>query len=341
MYYGSRYKHKAIVGLSLIPPIIVAGLRYAVGTDYRTYVSIYENLSMLNQKEFLATNISGIEIGYYWLIKFSAGLYNDPKTMFILASALTIGFFYMGLKRFNPAHKAQIYFLYLMTIFPLTLNAVRQGIAMSICFFAFSYISEKKFKHYAFWLIAASLFHLSSIVLLPLYFINKLVKTTSLKDQYISLAKILSASLVLFILLPLVGSFFSSFSIFNRYAEYKYIVSEGKNYLFFLKATIMALVLILYKRIARLDNNAVFLTAFAVLEVACTTLGFALPILSRVSLYFAFYSIILLSYIPDVFSDRFGRYISKTAIIVYGFSFFILIYYVAAYSQVMPYMWAK
>ncbi|MCA9749224.1 MAG: EpsG family protein, partial [Romboutsia sp.] len=176
MHYGIKRKYNFMVIISLLIPIIIGGLRFNVETDYGNYVNIFNYVSELSFSQFLSQNTYGLEIGFFLIIKLSNLVVTSPDLMFAIANAITLIFFYIGLKRYSLKHTALVYTMYLFTIYPFTLNAVRQGISMSICFLAFSYLLEKRPKPYVFWIVTASFFHISSIVLLPFYFINKIIK---------------------------------------------------------------------------------------------------------------------------------------------------------------------
>ena len=68
----------------------------------------------------------------------------DARLVFLSTAFLTIAFFYLGMKRYQLRYPGLVFFLYLLTIFPATMNAVRQGVAMSIMFYAFTFVLDKK-----------------------------------------------------------------------------------------------------------------------------------------------------------------------------------------------------
>ena len=53
-------------------PVIIAAIRYRVGTDYNAYILIYNDMHKFSLADYLSSNIHGIEFGYFVLIKLRA-----------------------------------------------------------------------------------------------------------------------------------------------------------------------------------------------------------------------------------------------------------------------------
>jgi len=334
MYYGTKRNHKLIVGISLLIPIIIGGLRYNVGTDYPTYVAVYDQLSQLSLAQYLSLPSLDIEIGFYFLIKLSNLIMGNYIPLLLFSSFLTVFFFYLGLKRYNTKHTALVYFLFLTVVFPFSLNGIRQGIAISLCFLAFSFIIEHKPKKYILWIVVASLFHKSALFLLPFYFINKLIKNGS--HNFVLMKSLLLASIIYF-LLPYTYELLQTTSFFSRYSAYQSITADGNNNIFYLKVVILIVILLFYKRIISHDKKNIYFLIFIVLDVVLSTLGFGSPFVKRIALYFSLFSPLLLASIPDIFSDKFGKFICYSTLVAYGLLYFYLAFYLMGQSDIFPY----
>ena len=44
LHYGKKRRIKLLIVLSLLLPILLSSFRYNVGTDYQSYINIYNNL---------------------------------------------------------------------------------------------------------------------------------------------------------------------------------------------------------------------------------------------------------------------------------------------------------
>lgn len=336
MHYGIKRNHKIIIVVSLFIPIIIAGFRYGIGTDYFSYISIYEQLSSLSFVEYLSIE-SNIEIGFYFLIKLSHLITSGPTFLFISSSFLTILFFYLGLKRYDLKHKALIYFLFLTLIFPSSFNNIRQSVAISICFFALSFIIKRIPKQYFLWILIASLFHGSALFLLPFYFINRLIKKGT---NRLFLLKVGLFTLATCLILPYLYDLLQTIPFLNKYSTYQMITAEGNNNIFYLKVIILMGILLFYKRIISHNTMNMYFLIFFVLDIVLSTLGFISPFIKRIALYFALFSPLLLVAIPDMFSDKLGKFISYVILIIYGMLYFYLAFYVMGQSEIFPYQFA-
>ena len=121
--YGIRKHLRFFVVVSLIIPILIGGFRYGVGTDYFNYINLYNNHTKLSFGEFIDNNGFG-ELLFFTLEKIAYTVFHDPRFIFIISVGLTVIFFYLGIKAYKLKYPGLVYLLYLMTIFPMTLNAV-------------------------------------------------------------------------------------------------------------------------------------------------------------------------------------------------------------------------
>jgi hypothetical protein len=339
VYYGHKRNNKVIIGMGLAIPIAIASFRYGVGTDYANYVTIYNNLSDLSLSQFLFDISSDIEIGFFALIKLSSFLTGDSMALFALSSFLTVGFFYLGLRRYNVKHPALVYLLFLLIIFPMTLNIVRQGVAMSIGFFALSFMIGRRPKAFVVWVGIASLFHTTALLLLPVYLLNVVI-TAHKNNPYLPfLLKLVVVSLSIYLVLPHMFEVIGSLEMFEKYDKYQVVVAEGNNYTLYLQFVILSLVVLLSKWTIPRDKMNVyfyFLT-FAVFELLFTTLGFSSSFIKRIAFYFSFFNLILLTGFVDIFRDKLGMFVVYAAIVLYGIAYFYLAYYSMGLADVMPY----
>lgn len=220
-YLGKfTFKEKSLIRnvfffISIGIVIGVSGFRnLTVGTDNKGYAEWYYSIDTeLSLSDNIISNLD-YEPGYIILnlILLNSNL---GYTIAALLYATIIWFF---IYKSHYRHKDIFY----LTIFCLitggflffTFNGIRQAIAVSIVFFASTFLVDKKYIKFILAILSASLFHLSAILLLPLLFINSLGKV----KPYIWLVL-----LILSVLLP--ASFFYAAtgkvaSIIPSYVDY-------------------------------------------------------------------------------------------------------------------------
>lgn len=338
MYLGNRRNNKILIYLSLSIPVLIGGLRYGVGTDYPTYVSLFQNLSGLSLLSYFQ-NLPDIEFGFFLLMQLSFILTHGPELMFFISSLLTVAFFYVGLKRFKIKYFTLAYLLYLLIIFPITLNIVRQGLAMSICFFAFTYIVSRQPRRYIMWILIAGLFHTTSLMLLPAYFVGRIVRNSKESAYGALLLKLAIVLTPLFLLLPHIFDLLAAVPFFEKYIKYQTITGDGNNYMIYLQVLILGVVILTFNKLVAHDKRHIqyLFLLFALLEILLTTLGFESSFMKRAALYFSFFSPLLLINFVDIFSDRLGKFLVYSVIVIYGIAYFYLAYYVLGQANIMPY----
>lgn len=147
-----------IIGLVLI---LVSGLRYRVGTDYSAYVINYAGYKALNYRNF----------GVRLLAIIASWINDDYSTWFFLMALLTVGLcVYSIYKKKEYWHISIILYLF-MGYWHASFNIVKQCAAMAIIIACQDFLIEKKFAKWAMACLAASLFHVSAIILIPVYFL--------------------------------------------------------------------------------------------------------------------------------------------------------------------------
>lgn len=168
---GEQTKLKRIFFLVLcfFQCMLIACIRYEIGTDYRWY---YDGFREMAKSGFSDMSYLDWEIGFVFLNKF-VGLFTRNPVIFIgITSAMSLaGIFYL-IWRYSKNIFMSV-FLFLNTyLFYLDLNYVRQAIAMSIMCFAYGFLQDRKFWRFLLLCVLAATFHLPVIYLVPVFFIT-------------------------------------------------------------------------------------------------------------------------------------------------------------------------
>ncbi|MGL0818280.1 EpsG family protein [Vibrio vulnificus] len=154
--------------VSIIFPVIVltifSGLRYDVGTDFKTY-EYYISLLRQGYDTYM-------EPGFEAIVYSSQSLGFNGQVTFFLSSLLIALFSMLYIKRHSYYIGLSIVIFLCFPIFYLaSFNGVRQFIAVSIFLFSIRYILEKNIVKYLFCVAIACAFHMSAVILLPLYYV--------------------------------------------------------------------------------------------------------------------------------------------------------------------------
>lgn len=164
------------------------GLRWKTGTDWNDYYLVFKESGWAKIFSFnrYGTTDEVMEFGYVLsntIIKSLGGDY----TAFLLISNLFIlySYYIFSLKFSKTPLLTFIIIIGLSSFFP-----VRQNIAVAITLLSYPYIINKQFLKFAGVILAAASFHISALVMIPVYFFA-LKKTSAITSIALYLASIL------------------------------------------------------------------------------------------------------------------------------------------------------
>lgn len=148
------FKFLIFIFITLIA--VIAGLRYEIGTDYPTYRTIYDNLSVDTYQH--------IEPGYRLINLFFkyVGL-SYAFTVFIFSFIVNL-LFYRFIKKYSSSVFLSLLLYVLLNYYFIAFNAVRQMIAISIFLQAIPSIENKKYLRFILITLFAASFHYTALI---------------------------------------------------------------------------------------------------------------------------------------------------------------------------------
>jgi len=199
--FNRKYKSSDLTFFFLTCLFIIIGLSlFKFSPDYYQYSPLIK--SSPNQYDF-----TRIEPGFWLIVYINDLLFNKNEyTFFIIIETIIITLFAIGVSKYSE-YKILSFIVFLFLFYPnLGIIQIRQGIAAGLFFISIEYLKNKQFIKYFICVIFASFFHISAIVLIPLYFIdNKKINK------------------IILILTPLVGlllyKFIITFNTMNSFAQ--------------------------------------------------------------------------------------------------------------------------
>ncbi len=218
--------------------IFVSGLRYRVGTDYNNYIMMYYGRKDIWLHYLLTFDEPGLPI----LSKIASFIYDDPATMFFMASLITIGFYIAAISKHCSDTFTFSVLLFLFTgSWVGSFNVVRQYLAASIIFLGHRLIFERKFFKYLLLILCAMCFHRTALVMLPVYFIaNRKINLKSIGMLALSVVVIMYSHDFLF-------SVMSNFKLSDQ-TQYEYMLTEVNFFRILVAFAPIALYFVTYRR---------------------------------------------------------------------------------------------
>lgn len=161
--------NKVLVFISAIILIFFAANRALdVGTDTYGY---YTNFQFI-EFEGSSRTYQGIQIGWYYFNLFINSCFDYDIYMYIVYSIIIGLICYVSYKESKLPLLSILLFILLYFYFH-SFNGMRQYVAISIVFYAYSYLAKGNKKKYISVVCIASLFHFTALLMLPLLYIDK------------------------------------------------------------------------------------------------------------------------------------------------------------------------
>ena len=167
-FYTKKEKNKMYILfliLSILPVSLISSLRCGVGTDYYyTYTpSFYTAL--------YGKNYFPREYVFYNLIKFIQLFTTNAQWLFVITSFIFSIFLLLSTIRMSKNWGLSALIIVLGNYYFVSMNNVRQALAISIASLALSYACDRKIIRTILFATLSVLFHKSAVILIPIYLI--------------------------------------------------------------------------------------------------------------------------------------------------------------------------
>lgn len=286
---------------------------YMCGSDWRNYEEMYENIDI-----YSLFSTCSVEPGYYvYMLPFKL-LNISFWNFFIFTKIIVFYIIFSSIIKFTEEY-IYLVFMFFVTWYGFYLfidNPMRNLIAIAICMLAIKPLIERKcWKYFLIILIAIS-FHISAIIMIPVYFYFTKKISSKVYIIVFILVYILFASSDLF--WGLISKLFGWIPYIHLKIE-SYTLGEHFQYAqgrFFSLGTIVHVlffILIMYyrKKIEILKNGVLMFNA-AILYLLFYRVAVTVEIFGRILFYFCIFYTIIITYLITIFEFK-----SRTIYIFY------------------------
>jgi len=150
---------------------LFSALRIDIGWDYTMYTRGFFQMA---RSGFTTFEYQNWEYGFNLLTKIIAFFTKDAKIYIAVISLICLaGPFYVIL-RYSKKPWLSVLLYVNLYFFYGTLNFLRQGIAISIIMFAYTFLVNRKIIWYMLLVALAACFHITALIMVPVYFLVKL-----------------------------------------------------------------------------------------------------------------------------------------------------------------------
>ncbi|MGP5103033.1 EpsG family protein [Psychrobacter celer] len=220
----------------------MAGSRnYLVGTDSYNYAKDF--LEKLEPEYFQYR--PEVEYGYQFLKYFLLNFTYDYLWLFLITSFIVVYSFLVIIKKYSSNYMLSVFTFICIGAYSIHFNILRQGVAISIIVLSMPYfLGNKKFK-IAIFVIAASLFHYSSIIIILYHVITRI---NFIKLEYKIIGLFLSSVLAALNIITYLAS------VNDKYSGYDVVLENGGGYLTAAFYSIIALIVYIFGGSIRKEN---------------------------------------------------------------------------------------
>lgn len=149
----------------------VSACRIAVGNDYWVYMYEFE---LIAQERHVSYEFGFQFVVYVMQLLFGYGNYIP---IFALFSFLTVFFFVKAMYDQTEWFAYTIFLLMTGGYYFMSFDNVRYYFALSVALYAMKYIQSKNYWKFILWIVFASCFHKTILIVIPIYFVAQIVWT--------------------------------------------------------------------------------------------------------------------------------------------------------------------
>lgn len=353
-HFHRRKLQTALEIIAIVIPAILAGCRaQEIGTDVSVYGKPFYDAAVnsASLREYFSSqsNLTFMEPAFYGTVFLASRFCKDYHLGLFVYELLTAAFAYAAMKRCSRLFRTPVWFgmlLYDLVLYNVSLNIMRQSIAVSIVFLAVTYLFENRYKTYALLSVLAFGFHSSaiiSVIVLPMYVLLGKKQNITAKAQLIRLAIFLTGTL----LAVSAGSSAVQFLVnrgilrlnYLKYLEGGIYTEETRSVSVMALAphlTYIGLGIYHFRRLNARKMKAMFFimaSGLALLSCFGTLLG---SYITRIGYYFVPLEVVLLSNLSNCYHRK-SRWIWYGAMIGFVFVFWYWNFVMKGIHETVPY----
>jgi hypothetical protein len=306
--------------------VAFSALRFEVGTDFPMYARMFAALDPAAEwGAQIAT--SSQEVGYTTLSLLVRSVVADPLALLWVTAVITVVPVYAVIKKKSTNVALAVALYVLLAFYVAPFNLIRQGIAVSLTFWAYSFLGRKGgWVIFAALALLASTFHVSALIAAILMIVARLWRPTKL-SVVVALAGSVAAAGAL-LTLPSIQQF--AVSLNERYETYlsNQQVSGVGTYL-----NVVALIMLLWLAmwLGAGQSHPDWL-AMLTLAAALLIVGTQAVVVGRIYYYFGIFAILLL---PNLLAKRENSKTLSFALVAASTVYFA--FYLQFFGGLLPY----
>ena len=281
------------INISFITLFLFLALRSEnIGTDLKNYKLFFEYNNIFKLKYLITFSEPGYALYSFIIFKLFSGSF---RWLLIITAVISLIGPYHFIKKYSNNYLLSIIIYICLNYYIFLFSGLRQSIAISILLLSIDSIFNKRFIRFIIYLIVAIMFHKSSIVFLPAYFLN----CFDIRKKHIPILFIIIA--VCFVLRFKIMHIFSLF----LYDEYSLLNNTNSGFKLLIVYLGFFIFITFFKERVILENekNKLFYNFFfigMIIQIFASVEANAY----RAALYYIISLVILLTSVENCFTER-------------------------------------
>lgn len=290
-----------IMGISIFSLCFVAAVRdLSVGTDIYVYVTRLYNVSLNYSNVFLYLKNCNSDILFALIVYLGSLTKNINIVLFLIQFAGVIPIYIYSYKVRKKYSFTLNILIYLLTMYCVSFNLMRQSIAISICLLSYFYFDEGNKKKSIILLIIATLFHKTAFIFVFALIINAIVKSNN-KDRNLYILILILGMILASVLMRYIVSF-------SSYSDYLYLDDREFSIGSIIKRLFWIFLVLLGFRVShekKIKDKFIISLIFLLISLFTTITSFTIPGTGRLGFYFTDVSYFLFIFdIPKYFRQK-------------------------------------
>lgn len=149
--------------------VAIMTLRYSIGFDYFAYRDMFEITAQLSWKDVVLQHKK--ETSYFLLNKLVAELGLGYHGLLLILNLIMVGCVLWFIYKYSSIWWLSIVLYLTLQFMTHSMNLLRQSLAVSIMLLAWGSLKDGKFWKYAVITLIAATFHVTALIMLPMYFV--------------------------------------------------------------------------------------------------------------------------------------------------------------------------
>lgn len=280
----------------------LSSIRCNFGSDYYNYYFSYNTVTFY-YNSFLSALKSRYQSGFISLSYIIKTYIGNENAIFVVISVFVSVMTWFLFIRYSKSPRVSSAVWILSGFYLIANNLLKQYIAMTLLLWAFFLLRKKKYFIFVILVLLASIFHVTALLVVPLYIIAIYLHTTYKTFMYI----VVSGVLLSILLYPLLRVL-TKVSLFSRYQIYlsmvsnitiRFVMSAAIMLLFY---TIIVLILLNYSKNFSIESK-IYLNMIMI-SILITIISLRFFYLTRIAYYF-------MQFLPFVISNIFSENIEN------------------------------